>query len=86
MINLVKYLKATHSKGIILKPDPRKPLQFYIYAGFCGNWNRFAADEDASTGKSRSGHIRMFANSMISWSSKLQTQIALSTTEGEYIT
>ena len=35
--------------------------------------------------KSRSGYVIMFAGCPIAWGSKLKTQIALSTTEAEYI-
>jgi hypothetical protein len=40
---------------------------------------------DVSTTKSRTGYIISFAGCPITWASKLQTQIALSTTEAEYI-
>jgi hypothetical protein len=40
---------------------------------------------DVSTAKSRNGYIISFYGCPITWASKLQTQIALSTTEAEYI-
>jgi hypothetical protein len=40
---------------------------------------------DPSTAKSRSGWIIFHAGCPISWASKLQSQVALSTTEAEYI-
>ena len=43
------------------------------------------AEFDSSTAKSRSGFIIYFAKVPILWTSKLQTQIALSTTEAEYM-
>jgi hypothetical protein len=55
-------------------------------ADFWGNWNRSTAMNDFSTTKSRTGYIISFAGCPITWASKLQTQIALSTTEAEYIT
>ena len=39
----------------------------------------------ASTAKSRSGFIVLYAGCPLMWSSKLQTSIALSTTEAEYV-
>ena len=40
---------------------------------------------DPSTSKSRSGWIIFYAGCPVSWASKLQSQVALSTTEAEYI-
>jgi hypothetical protein len=52
---------------------------------FSGNWNKEFAPVDTSTAKSRSGWIIFYAGCPVSWASKLQSQIALSTTEAEYI-
>jgi hypothetical protein len=41
---------------------------------------------DPSTAKSQSGWIIFYAGCPVSWASKLQSQVALSTTEAEYIT
>jgi hypothetical protein len=40
---------------------------------------------DPSTAKSRSGWIVFYARCPIIWASKLQSQVAMSTTEAEYI-
>ena len=52
---------------------------------FCGTWNRMTAEKNRSTAKSRTGCIITFMGCAIAWISKLQTQIALSTTEAKYI-
>ena len=52
---------------------------------FSGNWNKAFAQSDPSTAKSRSGWIIFYAGCPVCWASKLQTQVALSTTEAEYI-
>ena len=59
----------------------------YIYADadFSGNWFKSTAPDDASTAKSRSGFIVFYAGCLIIWKSVLQTQVALSTTDAEYI-
>ena len=57
----------------------------YAGADFAGNWNINTAEHDASTEKSRSGYIVLYAGCQIIWSSKLQTQVALSTTKVEYV-
>jgi hypothetical protein len=43
------------------------------------------AHVDPSTAKSRSGWIVFYAGCPVCWASKLQSQVALSTTEAEYI-
>jgi hypothetical protein len=85
VLHLAKYLAATSDQGIILNPKHDKSFEVYADADFAGNWNRPTAHKDPSTAKSRSGYVILFAGCPIIWSSKLQTQIALSTTEAEYI-
>ena len=41
--------------------------------------------EDPSTRKSQSGYVFTLGNAAISWKSKLQTTVALSSTEAEYL-
>jgi hypothetical protein len=71
--------------GIYFKPDPGKGFQCYCAANFSGLWNKTLAPMDPSTAKSRSGWIIFYARFPISWASKLQLQVALSTTKAEYI-
>jgi hypothetical protein len=47
--------------------------------------NAEIAQHDGSTARSRSGYIIKYANCPIVWASRLQTEIALSSTESEYI-
>jgi hypothetical protein len=51
---------------------------------FQGGWNAKTATEDSTTAKSRLAYIVMYAGCPIVWASKMQTDIALSTTESEY--
>ena len=83
--HLVKYLAGTKNKGVLMKPDIGPMLEVYADADFSGNWNKNTAEYDVSTAKSRSGFVICFAKVPIMWTSKLQTQIALSTTEAEYM-
>ena len=83
--HLVKYLAGTKDKGIIISPKGDPIIEIYADADFCGNWNKLTAPNDASTAKSRTGYLIMFAKCQVTWTSKLQTQIALSTTEAEYM-
>ena len=57
----------------------------HVNSDFCGQWDRTTADEDASAAKSRTGHVVTHAGCPVLWNSKLQTHVALSTTEAEYI-
>jgi hypothetical protein len=80
-----RYLLATKDKGLILRPDPSKALECYADADFAGNWHKEDAEIDIDTARSRTGYLVTFAGCPLTWQSKLQTEIALSTTEAEYI-
>ena len=82
---MCKYLCETRNKGIILDLQTEKSLEVYADADFAGNWNKSTAANDVSTAKSRTGYVITFAGCPILWASHIQTQIALSTTEAEYI-
>ena len=79
-----RYLKGTREKGIILRP---KDTSFKVWADadFSGNWNAETAMEDSDTARSRSGFIITYLGVPILWKSQLQTEIALSSTESEYV-
>ena len=83
--HLAKYLRETRNQGIILDPDPTKSCEVWVDADFSGNWNKETAPSDPSTAKSRSGYVITYGSCPIVWTSKLQTQIALSSCEAEYI-
>jgi hypothetical protein len=85
IIYLVKYLMGSKNIGIRFSPNPIKGFECYCDADFSGNWNKDNAADDPSTAKSRSGWIIFYARCPIIWASKLQSQVALSTTEAEYI-
>jgi hypothetical protein len=85
ILYLVRYLKKTRGLGLKFKPDPKKGFECYCDTDFSGNWNREFAPVDPSIAKSQSGWIIFYTGCPISWASKLQSQIALSTTEAEYI-
>jgi hypothetical protein len=79
-----RYLLGTRDKGIICKPT-QDSLTRYADAGFAGDGLPEIAENDSSTAGSRSGYVIIYAGCPLVWSSKLQTEIALSTTESEYI-
>ena len=81
---IARYLLSTRDKGLIIKPRDSL-LECYADADFAGNWNRTTAESDASTAHSRTGFTILYAGCPLTWASRLQTEIALSTTEAEYI-
>ena len=80
---IVRYLMTTRDKGLILKPS-KHSFECYVDADFQGGWDIKTATEDSTTAKSRTAYIVMYAGCPIVWASKMQTDIALSTTESEY--
>ena len=68
-----------------MKPNPKKSFTVHVDANFVGNYNQNTSIHDLSTSKSRTGYVISYAGCPIVWNSKLQTQVALSTTEAEYI-
>jgi hypothetical protein len=81
---IVHYLKGTKDKGYILRPSTNKTLDCYVDADFAGLWTPNNSHSPLSV-KSRTGYIITFASCPILLSSKLQTEITLSTTEAECI-
>ena len=70
---------------MIYRPDITRGLECYIDADFAGGWKDGNHDIPESV-LSRTGFVIMYSGCPITWGSKLQTEIALSTTESEYIT
>ena len=85
IMHICKYLKGTIDKGLLLRPRKDQSIKVYVDADFCGSYDKLTSMDDISTAKSRTGYVIMFCGCPIIWNSKLQTQIALSTTEAEYI-
>lgn len=81
-----RYLASSAtSSGLIFKPDITKSLECFVDSDFSGNWHKDDAADDMDTARSRTGYIIRYAGCPLVWGSKLQTHIALSSTEAEYI-
>ena len=78
------YLLNTRDKGMIYIPDITRGLQCYVDADFSGGWKDGNHDSQESVFL-RTGFVIMYAGFPITWGRNLQTEIALSTTESEYI-
>jgi hypothetical protein len=81
---IARYLLATKNKGMILKPSSAFALDMFVDADFSGRWHKEYSHLRDSV-LSRTGYIVTFCGCPITWASKLQSEIALSTTESEYI-
>ncbi len=69
---------------MILKPDKTRGLECHVDADFAGGFSP-QYSEDASACLSRTGYVLWYAGCPLLWASKMQTTIALSTTEAEYM-
>ena len=83
VLRICKYLRDTKEEGMTMRA---KNEGFVVYADsdFAGGYMK-GHTHDPDTAKSRSAYYIMFNGCLVFWSSKLQTEIALSTTEAEYI-
>jgi hypothetical protein len=78
------YLKGTLDKGLILTPSDDLKIDCYPDADFAGLWNRDNKN-DPHCIRSQTGYVICLTNCPVLWISKLQTEIALSTMEAEYV-
>ena len=77
--HVFRYLKGTLDLKLTYGPtpeDPHGPFVTYSDTDHGGN---------SDNGKSTGGYLVKFGTGAVSWSSKLQTMVTLSTTEAEYI-
>ena len=81
---IVRYLKGTRDKGIILKPNLEEGVQCYVDADFAGGYSNETREQSVSV-YSRTGYVIFYLGCPLLWVSKLQSEIALSTVEAEYI-
>jgi hypothetical protein len=81
---IARYLKGMKDRGMVIKPTADLAMDLYVDADFAGLWSSEKLDDSMSV-KSRTGYIIMIGGTPVIWSSKLQTEIALSTCEAEYI-
>ena len=81
-----RYLRGTRTKGIYLKPNGDN-FTVWADADYSGNWKKDddEAIDNADTARSQSGYIISYLGCPVLSKSQLQTEIALSTTESEYV-
>ena len=84
MKTILRYLKKTADKGIIVKPANKSfNLDLYVDADFCGLFGR-EDPRDPNSVRSRTGYIVILCGWPIIWKSQLQTHLSQSTLEAEY--
>ena len=71
-------------QGLTFKATTKLNLDLHVDADYAGLWTH-EDDQDPICVKSRTGHVVTLGDCPIHFSSKLQTKIALSTLEAEYI-
>ena len=76
--HILRYLQGTRNRGLTFSPGDGD-------AGVVRGYVDASWGEDPSTRKSQSGFVFTLGNAAISWKSKLQTTVALSSTEAEYL-
>jgi hypothetical protein len=82
---IVRYLRGTKDKGMIIKPDGTLSLADWVDADFCGLFKR-DPDESPSSVKSRGAFLITLSDVPLIWKTQLHSEITLSTTEAEYST
>ena len=83
-----RYFLSITTKGYIIRPDLNCSFDCYVDASFSGEWSSLLKDQiitDPNSARSRSGYFITFASVPLLWASKLQSEIALSSTEAELI-
>ena len=82
--HILRYLKGTNDKGMIIKPNDIQELNCYVDSDFAGAYAVYP-DQDPNSIKSRTGYVILYQGCPLLWVSKMQTQCALSTMESEYL-
>jgi hypothetical protein len=81
---IAHYLLRTKTQGLILQPTKAFTLDIFVDADFAGLWHKEHSSLCDNV-LSWTGFVITFCGCPIHWASKLQSKIALSTTESEYI-
>ena len=84
IIRICRYLKGTQEEGLIYEPSSEMTVDCYVDADFAGLYG-VEDSQDPISVKSRTGYVILIANCPLLWVSKLQSEIALSTLESEFI-
>lgn len=78
---LIKFVTTTRDKCVIMKNDDLQDLDLFVITAFCDS--DYAGDKD--TRLSVTGFVIYIANTPISWRSRGQKSVTLSSSEAEYV-
>ena len=81
---IIRYLIKTKERGLRMRPTGTMKMDCFVDADFAGLWGNEDLN-DPIVSKSRTGYIITLSGCPLLWSSKLQTETALSTMMSEYI-
>ena len=84
LIRIGRYLKGTMERGMIMTPSTDPRVDCYPDADFAGLYGHEDV-QDPHCARSRTGYVILAFGCPVLWKSKLQTEIALSTMEAEYV-
>ena len=84
VMRIGRYLLGSKDRGIFFSPDPSKGLEVFVDDDFAEMWDPDNAS-DTDTVYSCTRFTIRYAGCPVVWQSKLQTEIALSTVEVNYI-
>jgi histone deacetylase 1/2 len=80
-----RYLAGTLDNGLIIRPNRTNlAIDCFCDADFAGLWT-YEDVQDPTCTRSRTGYLLTLGGTPLLWSSRLQTETALSTMEAEYI-
>lgn len=81
---ICRYLAGTRDKGILFTPNLQEGLNCCVDADYAGLFS-YEDPQDPVSVKSRTGFVLTLFGCPVLWSSKLQTEISLSSTAAEYV-
>ncbi|KAF5819855.1 putative RNA-directed DNA polymerase [Helianthus annuus] len=72
---IIRYLKGTVGNGVLFQPNNHLKIQAYTYADWAG---------DKGDRRSTSGYFTLVGGNLVTWRSKKQKVVALSSAEAEF--
>ena len=84
MKSICRYLQGTKDNVLVVNPYKKLVVYFYVDADFEGLWGN-ENPQDPIFSRSRNLFVVTFSNCPLLWVSKLQTEIAFSTLNYEYV-
>lgn len=75
VLRIIRYLKGTSGHGVLFKPNGNLEIKAYTDADWAG---------DKGDGRSTSGYFTLVGDNLVTWKSKKQKVVALSSAEAEF--